>query len=117
MNEVFVTGIRVTSWLVAMGWIWKAVTAWRGLPTITNLLESELDRSPPGSPSITVIVPARNEAEALRSCLKSLLAQDYQNLQIIVVDDRSTDSTAEYLCAQPDCSEGRELRLNFEITW
>ncbi len=97
MNEVFVTGIRVTSWLVAAGWIWKAVTTWRGLPTIANLLEPKFDRWPLGNPSITVIVPARNEAEALPSCLKSLLAQDYQNLHIIVVDDRSTDATGEII--------------------
>ena len=91
MNAVFVTGIRVTSWLIAAGWIWKAVTAWRGLPTIANLLKPEFDRSPIGNLSITVIVPARNEAEALPSCLESLLAQDYQNLQIIAIDDRENE--------------------------
>ncbi|MDE1177384.1 MAG: glycosyltransferase [Edaphobacter sp.] len=91
---------RITTgfaWLVALGWLWKAITAWRGLPTIPNLHESRFNRSPRNNPSITVIVPARNEAEALSACLQSLLAQDYPNLQIIAVDDRSTDATGSII--------------------
>jgi glycosyltransferase involved in cell wall biosynthesis len=84
---------EITAWLVAVGWLWKAVTAWRGLPTIPNLHESKFNRSPRGNPSITVIVPARNEAEALPACLQSLIEQDYPNLRIIAIDDRSTDTT------------------------
>lgn len=91
------TAARITAWIIALGWLWKAITAWRGLPTIPNLLESRFNRSPYGSPSVTVIVPARNEAEALPACLSSLLAQDYANLQILVVDDRSTDATGSII--------------------
>ncbi|MBS1823085.1 MAG: glycosyltransferase, partial [Acidobacteria bacterium] len=50
-----------------------------------------------GNPSIAVIVPARNEAEALPSCLASLISQDYRNLQIIAIDDRSTDATGSII--------------------
>jgi len=45
-------------------------------------------------PSTTVIIPARNEADHLRPCLESVLAQDYPPLSVIVVDDRSEDQTA-----------------------
>ena len=48
---------------------------------------------PQGSPRVSVIVPARNEEENLSRCLTSLLAQDYPDLEVIVVDDRSTDGT------------------------
>jgi glycosyltransferase involved in cell wall biosynthesis len=89
--------LRIIAWIVALAWLWKAITAWRGLPTIPNLLESKFNRSPRCNPSITVIVPARNEAEALPFCLESLLAQDYANLQIIAVDDRSTDATGSII--------------------
>jgi cellulose synthase/poly-beta-1,6-N-acetylglucosamine synthase-like glycosyltransferase len=45
-------------------------------------------------PSVSVIVPARNEAEVLERTLNSLLAQDYAgDWEIVVVDDRSTDNT------------------------
>ena len=44
-------------------------------------------------PSIAVIVPACNEEADIRQSIESLAGQDYGNLHIIVVDDRSTDST------------------------
>ena len=54
--------------------------------------------APPASgPLISVCVPARNEERSLRRCLESLLAQDYPNYELIVVDDRSTDSTPRLL--------------------
>lgn len=48
-------------------------------------------------PSLCVIVPACNEAENLEISLTSLLAQDYPGLRIVVVDDRSNDSTPEII--------------------
>jgi glycosyltransferase involved in cell wall biosynthesis len=88
-----ILAIQLIAWIIAVIWIWKVVAAARGLPRIPNLLLPEHDISPAGSPSITVIVPARNEAADIAATLQSLLAQDYANLQIIAVDDRSTDST------------------------
>lgn len=48
-------------------------------------------------PAVTVIVPARNEQAAIRACLESLLAQDYPNLHILAVDDRSADQTGSVM--------------------
>jgi glycosyltransferase involved in cell wall biosynthesis len=79
------------AWLLALAWLWKAVTAARGLPLIPNLWEEKYNASPAGSPSIAVVVPARDEAAALPASLTSLLNQDYENLTIIAVNDRSTD--------------------------
>lgn len=44
---------------------------------------------------ISVIVPAYNVAPWLSRCLDSILSQTYKNLQIIVIDDGSTDSTPQ----------------------
>jgi chlorobactene glucosyltransferase len=52
---------------------------------------------PPAGPSISVIVPARNEEKNIRRCVEALLAQDYPNFQVLVLDDRSTDSTPAIL--------------------
>jgi chlorobactene glucosyltransferase len=52
-------------------------------------------RVPNPAPLISILVPARNEEENIRKCLKSLQNQDYPNFEIIVLDDNSTDDTAE----------------------
>ena len=46
-------------------------------------------------PAVTVVVPAFNEAAGIAATVRSLAASDYPILQIIVVDDGSTDATAE----------------------
>ncbi len=51
------------------------------------------------APLVSVLVPARNEEETIADCLHSLLAQDYPNLEIVVLDDGSTDATAEVVRA------------------
>jgi chlorobactene glucosyltransferase len=49
------------------------------------------------APLISFCVPARNEEHNIRRCVESLLAQDYPNFEVVVVDDRSTDRTSEIL--------------------
>jgi GT2 family glycosyltransferase len=88
-----------TAWLIAFAWLWKAITAARGLPRIPNLLEPQYNLTPAGSPSVTVIVPARNESADITDTLESLLNQDYPNLHILAVDDRSTDPTGAIMDA------------------
>jgi len=44
-------------------------------------------------PLVTVVVPAFNEGRVLRNCLDSILASTYQAIEIILVDDGSTDDT------------------------
>ena len=44
-------------------------------------------------PRVSVLVPARNEEDGLEACLLSLLALEYPALEIVVLDDRSTDRT------------------------
>ncbi|MFQ6617379.1 MAG: glycosyltransferase [Fidelibacterota bacterium] len=46
-------------------------------------------------PLISVLIPARNEEKKIARCLESLLAQDYPNYEIVVLDDNSTDRTWE----------------------
>ncbi len=93
MTHTLHIALQILAWLIALTWLWKVIAAAFGLPRIPNLLLPQHNISPAGSPSITVIVPARNEAADIAATLHSLLAQDYANLQIIAVDDRSTDDT------------------------
>jgi chlorobactene glucosyltransferase len=54
--------------------------------------------SPPiNAPLISVCIPARNEERNIRACVEAVLAQDYPNFEVIVLDDRSTDGTSTIL--------------------
>jgi len=60
--------------------------------------EGVLPPAPPPArwPSVTAVVPARNEAEFIGDALRSLLSQDYPGaFSVILVDDHSTDGTAD----------------------
>ena len=48
-------------------------------------------------PSVSIVVPAYNHARHLPTALDTLLAQDHQDLEVIVLDDGSTDTTPEVL--------------------
>lgn len=48
-------------------------------------------------PKVSIILPARNEEKFIANCLDSLLDQDYENYEIIAIDDSSDDSTADII--------------------
>ena len=52
---------------------------------------------PSVNPKISVLIPARNEENNIRSCVESILNQDYQNIEVIVLNDNSEDKTREIL--------------------
>ena len=62
-------------------------------------LDIIVESTPPPSnpPLISVCVPARNEERNIQKCVEGILNQDYPNLEVIILDDRSTDSTFEIL--------------------
>jgi len=49
------------------------------------------------TPKVSIILPARNEEDFLGKCLDSLLDQDYENYEVIVIDDSSEDSTGKII--------------------
>jgi len=62
-------------------------------------LDIVVEPTPPPSqaPLISVCIPARNEERNIRACVEAMLAQDYPDLEVIVLDDRSTDATPSIL--------------------
>jgi glycosyltransferase involved in cell wall biosynthesis len=81
------------AWLVALAWLAKLIEAVLGFPRLRDLNRSMYDNAPLHGPAVVAIVPARNEEQKIAGCLRSLLGQDYVDLRVIAVDDRSTDRT------------------------
>jgi hopene-associated glycosyltransferase HpnB len=76
--------------------VWVYLIFWRGG---FWLARERFDRDEPATapspwPSVVAVIPARNEAAMLESCLGSLLRQDYSgSFAIVLVDDESSDGT------------------------
>lgn len=67
-----------------------------GMKKMEKLGNLERGNSSTG-PLVTIVVPACNEEKNIENSIRSLLDQDYKNLDIIVVNDRSSDNTAAVL--------------------
>ena len=86
--------------VLAGAWFSRIVDAALGMPKVADICRPEWDRnlvSPSGNPHVSIIVPARNEEESIEQALTQLLALDYDNYEIIAVNDRSTDRTGEIM--------------------
>jgi glycosyltransferase involved in cell wall biosynthesis len=81
--------------ILALVWISRILDAAIGMPSVADISTAEWDRKPSGNPRVSIIVPARNEEEDIERSLTRLLALDYDNYEVIAVNDRSTDRTGE----------------------
>ena len=80
--------------LVGLCVLWIAIAAYlswalKRLPRFEHEIAPEPERWPP----LSVIVPACNEAAHLESAMRTIMAQNYPELELILVDDRSKDGT------------------------
>lgn len=84
-------------WLIATGYILLCNLIY-ALRTLYIAAERPLcpqpDARPRGDALVSVIIPARNEERSIETGVRMLLAQRYANIEIIVVDDESEDTTA-----------------------
>jgi len=65
------------------------------------------------SPLISIIVPIYNAAPYLERCIESLLAQSYEQIEVILVDDGSTDESAQ-ICDRYAADDGRVTLIHQE---
>lgn len=98
-----------------LGFVWvdRLQDAARGMKHVADLIHPEWDQHTEPAPRVSIVVPARDEQEHVEAALVSFIAQDYQNLEIIAVDDRSRDGTGEIMdrAAQQGTATRPGLRL------
>jgi cellulose synthase/poly-beta-1,6-N-acetylglucosamine synthase-like glycosyltransferase len=84
--------------ILALAWFSRIVDAAIGMPSVANISQPQWNRNPvapSGNPRVSIIVPARNEEDDIEQTLTLLLELDYDNYEVIAVNDRSTDRTGE----------------------
>jgi chlorobactene glucosyltransferase len=80
----------VSELLPALPWL----VPFASLPRLASNRPNLSDVPPAAGPLVSVIVPARNESAGIETVVRSVLASTYRPLELLVVDDRSTDDTA-----------------------
>jgi chlorobactene glucosyltransferase len=92
VNDLALAGLVASPW-IAM----PLATIWRVRQS--RELGNESATVPADGPLVSVIVPARDERRNIESCVRSILAGHYTNIEVVVVDDRSSDGTADIVRA------------------
>jgi chlorobactene glucosyltransferase len=83
---------------LALPWIAvPAIGAWRA--SMSTSLDDELALTSGDQPLVAVVIPARDEARNIERCLRSVLGSAYPRVEVVVVDDHSTDDTASIVRA------------------
>jgi glycosyltransferase involved in cell wall biosynthesis len=101
--------------ILALAWFSRIVDAAIGMPSVADISKPEWDRNPVASsgklpfveplsvnlsainPRVSIIVPARNEEADIEQSLTRLMRLEYDNYEVIAVNDRSTDRTGEIM--------------------
>jgi cellulose synthase/poly-beta-1,6-N-acetylglucosamine synthase-like glycosyltransferase len=96
------TGVVLSAWSVALLMVWGHRPGYPRLSTACAESSQAI-----ALPTLSILVPACNEAETIECAMRSLLAVDYPGLEILAIDDRSTDETGDLL----DCLAASDPRL------
>lgn len=76
-------------WIIFFGYMRSFFT--------TPFFEKETPASPANWPKLSVVISACNEADTMEDAISTILKQNYPNLEVILVNDRSTDKTGQII--------------------
>lgn len=110
--------MNAATYMDVYAWVVSIISIYFIFLSIANirfLKKNTVQASVFSGPKISVLIPARNEELNIQKCLLSLVNQQYDNYEIIVLDDNSTDSTARIVnklckqCGNIQLIHGKEL--------
>ncbi len=104
---VLTTACIVITWAVGVVWLSRHLKLSREAHSGNLLTEDRATNAE--LPFLSVVIAAKDEQANIGRCVRTLLEQDYPDFEVIVVNDRSTDETAEIV--QRLAEEDRRLRL------
>jgi len=106
--QIVTLPLLVLTSLVGMVWISRHFMIWAARGD-RSVLHADSSGPPNDAPHVTVFVAAKDEAENIETCVRTMLDQDYPNFEMVVCNDRSTDATAQIV--QRIADEDSHLRL------
>jgi cellulose synthase/poly-beta-1,6-N-acetylglucosamine synthase-like glycosyltransferase len=104
--EVISTPLLIYLVIGPLAWVLMFIGTWMGRVRMGKLLRWK-GKLPDSPPRVTVLIPAKDEADGIGRCLEAVFAMDYPDFDVIAIDDRSTDGTGRIL----DELAEREKRL------
>lgn len=100
MTELALLALAGATLVAAVAIGWSLVVGLRSLPALHDA------GRPAATPSVSVVLAARDEAPHVAFAVLALLDQDYPGLDVVAVDDRSTDGTGEILDRLAEAHDG-----------
>lgn len=92
--------MRLLSLIILTLWVLSFVSTLLSLAAVPRLKRGALSAA--SSPLVSIVIPARDEVRVIERTVRGLLASTYPKLELIVVDDRSTDGTGDVVRAIAD---------------
>ena len=90
-DDLIVLIVSILSGFIVLAWVIFAVCV--PITFLPQFRPLAVDERPKEDARVSIIVPARNEEKTLPRCIASLKAQDMSGIEVLVVDDDSTDRT------------------------
>ena len=98
---------------VFFSWVYFLVYTIKSLIAVPKLHSFTSSKKNIVLPKVSIIVPARNEEKYIEKCLETLIEQDYSDYEIVVINDSSSDRTAEII-KNYSTTNSRVVYLNAE---
>ncbi len=95
--EAWKMALECADWTLALVWCVRTRTLMNRLDEVPDLSGVQWDLCPASAPGLVVVVPAKDEEATIGPAMATLMAQDYPWMQVVAIDDRSTDATGRIL--------------------